>query len=288
MKSMTGYAYKEYSIDKITVSVELKCYNSRFLDVYVHIPAWLSVMEGDIRKIISNKFVRGKIEAGIRVKDEDYGINVTINENAALAYHKSIKNLAELLGTKEEPSLQLILDMEGVLETGKNRDADKYREIIENVLSSAIEQADADRIREGEHTKADILSHTALIEESAKLIEKHVPEIEESFKETLKTRFDELLGDKIDENRLLAETAVLLVKYSISEELSRLSSHLTEFRQEIDKNQASGKKLDFLSQEINREINTIGSKQPVLEVSRAVVEMKNALENIREQLHNVE
>ena len=96
------------------------------------------------------------------------------------------------------------------------------------------------------------------------------------------------MGDKIDENRILAETAVLMVKYSISEELSRLQAHLLEFQSEIERNPAPGKKLDFLSQEMGREINTIGSKTPNLEVSRAVVEMKNALENIREQLRNVE
>jgi uncharacterized protein (TIGR00255 family) len=104
----------------------------------------------------------------------------------------------------------------------------------------------------------------------------------------LQERFTELLGDKVDENRIYAETAVLLMKYSISEELVRLSSHLLEFRQEIKRNPSPGKKLDFLSQEIIREVNTIGSKAPMLEVSHAVIEMKNALENIREQLRNVE
>jgi uncharacterized protein (TIGR00255 family) len=134
----------------------------------------------------------------------------------------------------------------------------------------------------------DILAQIAVLEESAQSISAYVPEIEKTIKENLRTRFAELLGDKIDESRILAETAVLLMKYTISEELSRLSSHLKEFRLETERNPSPGKKLDFLSQEINREVNTISSKTPMLEVSRIVVEMKNALENIREQLRNVE
>jgi uncharacterized protein (TIGR00255 family) len=126
------------------------------------------------------------------------------------------------------------------------------------------------------------------LEESAAAIGSYAPEIEASIKENLRARFAELLGDKIDENRVLAETAVLLMKYTISEELSRLKAHLEEFRLETERNASPGKKLDFLSQEINREINTIGSKTPLLAVSRAVIEMKNSLENIREQLRNVE
>jgi uncharacterized protein (TIGR00255 family) len=126
------------------------------------------------------------------------------------------------------------------------------------------------------------------LEESVKTVSARAPELEISIKENLHTRFKELLGDKIDDNRILAETAVLLMKYTISEELSRLSAHLTEFRLETERNPSPGKKLDFLCQEINREINTIGSKTPLLEVSMAVIEMKNALENIREQLRNVE
>ncbi len=116
----------------------------------------------------------------------------------------------------------------------------------------------------------------------------HAPALERSIADNLRSRFAELLGNAVDENRILAETAVLLMKYTISEELARLRAHLEEFRSEAARNAAPGKKLDFLCQEINREINTIGSKSPILEVSRAVVSMKDALENVREQLRNVE
>ena len=205
-----------------------------------------------------------------------------------MAYKKAIVGLTKSLGINEEPGLNVILGLEGVLESETERDPEKYRLIIEPVLAAASDQAEAERLREGKHTLDDILSHIAILEESVKVVSSYAPILEEAIKENLRARFTELLGDRIDETRILSETAVLLMKYTISEELARLSSHLSEFRLEAERNPSPGKKLDFLSQEINREINTVGSKTPVLEVSRAVVEMKKALENIREQLRNVE
>jgi len=288
MKSMTCYAYKKESKDNVTVSVEIKGYNSRFLDLSVNLPFWLSSLEPWIREYLNSRFSRGKLEVGIRVREEGAPISVLINENAALAYKNAISGLGKALGIKEEPGLGIILGLEGVLEIETDRDAEKYRAFIESVLASASDLAEAERAREGRHTMGDILSHISVLEESAQSISAYVPEIENAIKENLRTRFAELLENKIDENRILAETAVLLMKYTISEELSRLSSHLKEFRLETERNPSPGKKLDFLSQEINREINTVSSKTPMLEVSRIVVEMKNALENIREQLRNVE
>jgi len=285
---MTGYAYRESSTSDITVSTELKGYNSRFLDLSVYLPPWLSALEPRIREYLGSRFARGKIEASVRVKEVNAPVSVTINENAALAYRDAITKLAKTLALREEPSLDTLLGLEGVLETETKRDVETYWALIHPVLAAAADQFELERLREGKHTEEDILSHITILEEGVKIISSHVPELERSIKENLRLRFEELLGDHIDENRILAETAVLLMKYTISEELSRLSSHLSEFRLEAGRNPSPGKKLDFLSQEINREINTIGSKTPVLEVSRAVVEMKNSLENIREQLRNVE
>jgi len=288
MKSMTCYAYKKESRDNVTISVEIKGYNSRFLDLSVNLPFWLSSLEPWVREYLNSRFSRGKLEVGIRVREEGAPISVSINENAAMAYKNAIGALAKTLNMPEEPGLEMLLGLEGVLEIETDRDIEKYRAFIEAVLASASDQAEAERAREGRHTMEDIFSHIAVLEESAQSISAFVPEIEKAIKENLRTRFAELLGDKIDENRVLTETAVLLMKYTISEELSRLSSHLKEFRLETERNPSPGKKLDFLSQEINREINTVSSKTPMLEVSRIVVEMKNALENIREQLRNVE
>ena len=288
MKSMTGYAYRESSNENITVSAEIKGYNNRFLDLSVHLPSWLSSLESVIRSYMSSRFTRGKVDLNIRLREVNSKVSVLVNESAAMVYKTAIEKLAGALGLTEKPSLKMILDLEGVLEIEKNRDTEKYWTYIEPVLVAAADQFEAERTREGRHTEEDILSHIAILEDSVKTVSSHVPVIEATIKENLRERFAELLGDRIDENRILAETAVLLMKYTISEELARLSSHLMEFRQEVERNPSPGKKLDFLSQEINREINTIGSKTPLLEVSRAVVEMKNTLENIREQLKNVE
>ena len=288
MKSMTGYAYRETVNENVTVSVEIKGYNNRFLDLSVHIPPWLSSLENGIRKYLSSRFARGKLDVSVRLREENANVLVSVNESAVRAYKTAIEKLNNVLGLKETPGMELILGLEGVMEIEKNKDMEKYWAFIEPVLSVAADQFDAERLREGMHTREDILSYIVILEEAVKNIAPHAPLVEKAIKDNLRERFTELLGDKIDENRILTETAVLLMKYTIAEELARLASHISEFRLEIDRNPSPGKKLDFLSQEIGREINTIGSKTPLLEVSREVVEMKNALENIREQLRNIE
>jgi uncharacterized protein (TIGR00255 family) len=288
MKSMTGYACREINGEEIALSVEIKSYNSRFLEMSIYLPPWLSSLEPRVREYIGARINRGKIEVNIRLRDFHARPSVSVNLETALAYEKAISLLAERLQSGEKPGLSLILGMEGVLEIEKNRDDERYWNEIEPALKKAVEDFEAERVREGQHTESDILSHIGAIESSVKTIASHAPALEASIKENLRSRFAELLGNQIDENRVLAETAVLLMKYTISEEISRLFSHLAEFRAETKRNPSPGKKLDFLCQEINREINTIGSKTTILEVSRAVVEMKDALENVREQLRNIE
>jgi uncharacterized protein (TIGR00255 family) len=285
---MTGYAFEEQQREAYSLSVEIRGYNNRFLEVFVNLPPYLSSLEPAIREYLARRFRRGKIEVGIRFREHNGEIAVSVNREAARAYGAAMAVLAETLQIEEKPSLAALLGMEGVLEVEKNRDGQRYWRYIEPALHKAADQFEAERNREGKHTEEDILSHIAVLEAAARSVSAQAPALEASIRENLQARFTELLGDRIDENRILAETAVLLVKYSISEELSRLASHLGEFRAEAERNPSPGKKLDFLCQEINREINTIGSKTPVLEVSRAVVEMKDALENIREQLRNVE
>ncbi|MDR1862327.1 MAG: YicC family protein [Treponema sp.] len=285
---MTGYAYREKQDNNISVSVEIKGYNNRFLDLAVYLPPWLSSLEMRARRYLASRFSRGKIDVSVHLREHNAEVLVSVNTEAARAYQKAIAELGAVLEIQQKPDLNLLLNLEGVLETEKSRDDEKYWAHIEPVLADAADQFEADRLREGKHTEADILSHAALLEEAVKAVAALEPGLEASIAENLKLRFAELLGDRIDENRILAETAVLLMKYTISEEISRLSSHLKEFRLEAQSNPSPGKKLDFLCQEINREINTIGSKTPILEVSRAVVSMKSALENIREQLRNVE
>jgi uncharacterized protein (TIGR00255 family) len=289
MKSMTGYAYAVSRDETMSVSVELKGWNNRFLEISIGMPSFLSALEPGIREYLSGRFNRGKIEVGVRLKEYNAPVSISVNRDAVRAYGAAFAFLAEELRIEEEkPSPAAFLGLEGVLDIEKSRDDERYRRIIEPVLQTAADQFEAERIREGNHTEADILSYIADLEAMTAAVSDYVPVMERAFQENLRSRFIEVLGDNVDENRVLTETAALLVKYTIAEEISRLSSHLAEFRAEVKRNGSPGKKLDFLCQEINREINTIGSKTPNLEVSRAVVNMKDALENIREQLRNVE
>jgi uncharacterized protein (TIGR00255 family) len=285
---MTGYAYREKAEQNLSVSVEIKSCNNRYLDIYVNLPSWLSALEMKIRNIIAPVCGRGKVEVFIRVREFNVPVKIIVNKNAAKAYYDAINVLAGDLGIEEKPGLEILLGLDGVLETEKNRDDERHWKEIEPILQEAVKALCADREREGKNTERDILANLEKIETSLKTVSSFASVIEQNIKENIKTRFAELLGNQIDENRVLAETASLLLKYTIAEEIARLNSHLSEFRAETEKNPRPGKKLDFLCQELNREINTIGSKSAVVEVSREVVKMKETLENIREQLRNVE
>jgi len=301
MKSMTGYGWaeihnkihdKEQNTDFYS-SVEIKGYNNRFLDISLHVPYFLSALEIPVREYLSGHCRRGRLEVAIRYKEYNAPFSVSLNSEAVKAYWNAVEESARLLGIQQQPSLDLILSMEGVLETEQDRDTEKAKSRIMPLLEQAFLDFDAYRRREGDHTCKDILSHIELLEKSWNLINGRSSEMETIIKENIKSRFEELLGNSllsntIDENRILTETAALLVKLSISEELSRLKGHLEEFRTEAERNPSPGKKLDFLCQEINREINTISSKSMILELNRETVIMKDALENIREQLRNIE
>ncbi|MDR1212000.1 MAG: YicC family protein [Spirochaetaceae bacterium] len=288
MKSMTGYGIEEIQKDTLSVSVEIKSYNGRFLDIFCGLPPFLSSLESGIRDYIAARSRRGKVEVSVRIREKGSAVKIIVNEKAAAACYESALALAKSLGIRKKPDLSFILGMEGVMETEQNWDIETCGGLVNAALEAAFKKFDAQRLREGRHTKENILARVKTLEDSLERIASRCPELENTIKENLRGRFVELLNDGVDENRVLAETAVLLVKYTIAEEISRLESHLKEFRAEAESNGTPGKKLDFLSQEINREINTIGSKTPVLDVSLEVVVMKDALENIREQLRNIE
>jgi uncharacterized protein (TIGR00255 family) len=291
MKSMTGFAYRERQEKDYSLSVELRGYNNRFLEVNAYLPPYLSSLEHRIRGLIAETCIRGKVDVTVRFRELSAPFKVTVNTRAAMAYGEAIKLLAGTLQTGGKPDITAIMGLEGVLEIDRPRDEERYWERIEPLLKAALEVFDGERIREGRHTLEHILSQIAVIEDSLDQVSLHADEAELIIKENLRSRFVELLGDRgdmIDENRILAETAVLLMKCTIAEELSRIRAHLSEFHAEAEGKTGPGKKLDFLCQELNREINTIGSKTSQIEVSRAVVNMKNALENVREQLRNVE
>ncbi|MDR0663354.1 MAG: YicC family protein [Spirochaetaceae bacterium] len=295
MKSMTGFAYAEKQSGGNSVSVEIKSYNSRFLELEIHLVPPLSPLEPRIRGIIAERCKRGKIEVTIHGKKENPSFSVSVNAEAVRAYAAAAQKIKSLLPPeygREKIPLGKFLELDGVIEIieaeKEHGDENEAWEGIKDVFIKAFEKFENERRREGQNTKENILSHIAILEKSHEGIAALLPRMEQSIKNGVKSRIAEFAGESIDENRILAETALLLMKYTIAEEVSRLSSHLSGFRESMAGNDCSGKKLDFICQEINREINTIGAKTPLIEVSRIVIDMKDAVENIREQLRNVE
>lgn len=289
MTSMTGYAYNEQSTEDAVVSVEIKSVNSRFLDLSINLPPYLNPLESYYRAKISEKVLRGKVDVNIRVKELESDTEVIADANAAKSYQNAIKKVCEACGyDSNEIPLSLIISQPGVLNINKVYDTEKYRNMIEPVFNSAYTKFVQDRAREGENLKVDLLEKLSVLDQCAAFFKDWQPKMENLFKETIVKKFNELLGENADENRIMTETAAMLVKYTINEEVVRLHSHLKAMRDEINSNPVPGKKLDFICQETNREINTIGSKNQFSEVGVMVIKAKDSLENIREQAKNVE
>lgn len=288
MKSMTGYGYAESQDEKIHLILEIKSYNNRYLDIVLNQPVFLNALEPEIRKYISERAERGRVEIYLRVRELEEDVVFHLDKAAATAYAETLRELSQAAGLVEPVNLSHLLSFEGILKTEKNRDIDDYRKRIMPLLESCMLQWEESRQKEGIETQVDIKSHLDMIYSAVELFSSKASEIEDNIKTNIKTKFTDVLGDEIGEQRVLAETAVLLVKYSISEEISRLKGHLDSFAETMNSGEAAGKKLDFICQEINREVNTIGSKSIIMEVNQKVVEVKDSLENIREQLRNVE
>ena len=289
MNSMTGYGFKEAVVDNTQISVEIKSVNNRFLDLNINLPYFLNPLEARVRKAVSEKVVRGKVDVTIRVKDMASTAKVTADPQAARMYAEAIAQIAEGLGRKaEDVPLSLIVNQEGVLNITHDYDADSYWTKIEGVFNEVFEQFIADRKREGENLKKDLLLKLDTLDSCAAFFKEWQPKMEQKFREQITSRFNELLGDNADENRIMTEVAAMMVRYTINEEIIRLHSHLAAMRKEFSENEIPGKRIDFICQEANREINTIGSKNQFVEVGKMVINAKDALENIREQSKNVE
>ncbi len=290
MTSMTGYAYEEKNYENAVVSVEIKSVNSRFLDLTVNLPPYLNQLESYFRNKITEEVARGKVDVYIRLKELESNPDITVDEGAVKAYSEAVKKVikASGFGTDSEAALNFILSQPGVIVSNRSYDMNKYKALIEPVFDSVLQKFNADRAREGENMKRDLQQKLEKLSECAKFFTEWQPKMEEMFKEQITTKFRELLEDKADENRIMTETAAMLVKYTINEEIVRLNSHIAAMRDELAKNPAPGKKLDFICQEMNREINTIGSKNQFAEVGAMVITAKDSLENIREQSKNVE
>ncbi|MDD3902902.1 MAG: YicC/YloC family endoribonuclease [Sphaerochaeta sp.] len=289
MKSMTGYGSAEVMTEQFQLSVEVKSYNNRYLDINHNIPFFLAPFEMEIDKAISQVASRGHVEVNVRVKSLVSDIEIAIDPLAVKRYTDAFAQIANLSGKALKPQLSDYLTSEGVLTSIRQSDSEMYREPLFSTLQKALDQFAQSKLREGASTNVDLKHMGEIVETGLSVIQANAQALDDLVKTNLRNRFEEMLGDQnYDENRILQEVAVMLVKYSVNEEIKRLGTHLKEYFKLLAKDEPVGKRLDFLCQEMNREINTIGSKSQMVEMNLQVVLMKDGLENIREQIRNIE
>lgn len=289
MKSMTGYGCAQTSNEEIQMQVEIKSVNNRYLDIIHNIPYYLSAYEIDIDNKIKEIAKRGRIELSIRVRLLKNDIKVVVDEDVITQYQKAYKKINEISQVHNIPQLSDFLSAEGALTSVKDTDTKKFEKPLFNLLDEALTQFEESKISEGKSTKKDLKKSKDKIIESLEIIKNRASEIEDNVKTNLFNRINEVLEESnYDENRVLQEVAIMLVKMSVNEEIKRLDVHLDAFEKLLDLDESIGKRIDFLCQEINREINTIGSKSQIAQLNLEVVKMKDNLENIREQARNIE
>ena len=289
MHSMTGYGKAVYNKDGISLSVELKTVNNRNLDVVPKYPRVLMRYDDLMRNLIAKYLSRGRVELMIFLKlSENAAKPVELDATLAGSYYNSYKKLCELYPDLDQglSVYQLMRFPEVVSEAFEEED--DYTDILTETLAKALENLDEMRLVEGEKLKADLVARIAEVEKLVGETEKRAPLVKESYKEKLKSRVEEYLGGiQMDETRLLQEVAIFADKSNIDEELTRLKSHIAQFRQ-IIKTENCGKRLDFLVQELNREANTICSKSNDLVITDCGLKLKCEIEKIREQIQNIE
>jgi uncharacterized protein (TIGR00255 family) len=287
MVSMTGFAFGEANAGPIRITAELKSYNNRYLDLILGLPPALASWEPALRDALGSSIARGRVEFNVRLKEAAEGASVEVNEPLAQQYKKALETLKRTTGATGTVTLELLAGQPGVLGAARDYDPIALRAAAGALQVKLLAEFQAARAAEGTRLEADIRRQLEVITLGRLEIAGKAATMEVVFRENLQRKFHDLAAEA-DENRILAETALLLVRYGINEELVRLESHERAFRELLADQAPVGKKLDFLCQELGREINTIGSKTTFAEVQQRVVAMKDALENIREQLRNVE
>ena len=292
IKSMTGYGKATLNIENRNYQIEIKSVNHRYLDFNIKLPKTLTYLEEDIKKIISEKIKRGKVDVFVTFENNsDEGKQVIINKELANTYINKLKELAELENISSNIEVIEIAKFPDVLTIKTDQDDEKIKNEITQVTKEATDRILEMKQIEGEKLAQDLLNRLAKIEnkiekiseKSTGLIEEYVVKLENRIKEILKNQ-------EIDETRLAQEVVIYADKCSIEEEITRLKSHIYQFRNLINTNvkDTIGKNLDFIIQEMNRETNTIGSKANNLDITNGVINIKTELEDIREQVQNIE
>lgn len=290
MKSMTGFGRASLESNGKNYIIEIKTVNNKYSDITVKSPKRLSFMEDKIRKQIANRITRGKVEVSVSFFDfSNKSKNVVLNKEIAKEYIKQLREIADENNLSENISVDEIAKLPDIL---NSIDSDNDEEIAGEALkclNMALDSLIEMRKAEGENIKQDLLVRIERVqnlvdkiaENSKGIVEEYVSKLEKRVKEILKT-------DVVDENRIAQEAVIYADKTSIEEELTRLNSHIVQFKELVNSDGPVGKKLDFMIQEMNRETNTIGSKAGSGEITKAVIDLKVELEDIREQIQNIE
>ncbi len=290
MKSMTGYGRATKIFDDLELTVELKSVNNRYLDLSVRLPRSYSVLEDRVRKTVSAAVSRGKVDVYCSAQSlSTSNAEITLDEPLTRQYLEALCQLRDTFGLRDDVTVSTVArNSELFLRRIPEEDTERIWAALSEVLQEALDRYNAMRTTEGETLKADFREKLSEIRSHVSQIEEKAPETVTLYRERLEAKLNELVGGIADPSRILTEVAILSDKVAIDEELTRLKSHIAQFDSILDEAIPIGRKLDFLTQELNREVNTIGSKCSRLEITKTVLELKNCLEKVREQIQNVE
>ena len=289
--SMTGYGRAERVLNGHDIAVELRSVNSRYFEYSSRFPRSCAFMEDKLKKLVAARASRGKVELGLTIQTVDAAdTQVQINWGLAKSYRAALCLMAEQMDLKNDMTVGMLTRFPEVLtQTTAQADPDALWQEVQSVAAEAVEAFVAMRAAEGAKLKEDILGRLTRIETLVAEIEKSSAGRVQAYTERLYARLQELLGDRsIEESRLVTEAALFADKTAIDEETVRLHSHVEQYRSILASDEPVGRKLDFLTQELNREANTIGSKCQDVSITRLVVELKSEIEKIREQIQNLE
>ncbi|MBD7910391.1 MULTISPECIES: YicC/YloC family endoribonuclease [Clostridium] len=292
VKSMTSFGRAQGEEGKgYLFSIEMKSVNNRYLDINIRLPKFMIALEEEIRKIVNKRLSRGKVDIFINYKSYGKGNAIPkLNVDLAKEYYNCLKKLSDTLEIEDDITLSKIAKLPEVITLEvQEENIEEILGEITPLLNIALNNMNDMRINEGEKLKEDIILKLSSIEDSVKKIETLAEEVPKQYKRKIEERIKELTsGMTIDEERVAMEVAIFADKAAVDEEITRLYSHLNQMRKTLNLDEPIGRKLDFIVQEMNRETNTIGSKCNDMDMTNLVINIKNLIEKIREQVQNIE
>lgn len=292
IKSMTGYGRGSASNEIIGINADIKSVNNKYLDIQVKMPVYLMFLDKKIKNIIKNKISRGRVD--VYIKDEktsESKSDVVVDKDIAKLMKDNLEMLMDHLGLEHKLKLEHILLNNEIIEfKPKELDLDLVEEVVCNAVSQAVDALYNMRLREGEALYIDLAENISYIEEKVNNIEKRAPFVIEEYREKLSEKVHTLVEDlgEYEFEKLNSEVVFFAERSDINEELVRLKSHIAQFRENLETSSAIGRKLDFITQELNREINTISAKSSDVCITEDVIDVKVGIDKLKEQIQNIE